>query len=223
MGVSDRIREAASINNMSLKEFSERIGVSYRTVQNYVAGERGVGAEFLTAVSEQMGVSATWILTGLGAPLIRDATSSNPQPNDSRFVPVAHFTAEASAGHGSLVQDEAHDSTYAYSRAFLERRRLKPNNLAVISVRGDSMTPDLHDGDKILVDCAPVDPARIEDGQIHVVSVDGALYVKRILHVPGKRLMLASSNPAYPPITVEAADMNNVRLIGRVVSSSHEW
>lgn len=73
MGVSDRIREAASINNMTLKEFSDRLGISYRTIQNYVSGERGVGSDFLAAAAEQLGVSATWILTGLGAPLIRDA------------------------------------------------------------------------------------------------------------------------------------------------------
>lgn len=151
------------------------------------------------------------------------ATLASSQPQPDRFVPIAHFTAEASAGHGSIVQDETHDSTYAYSRAFLTRRGLKPENLAVISVKGDSMVPDLYDGDKVLVDCASTDTDQIRDGQIYVVSIDELLYVKRIQRLPQDRLMLASSNPSYQPIIVEASDMGSVRIIGRVVSSSHEW
>lgn len=222
MGVSERIREAASINGMNIKEFSDRLGVSYRTVQNYLSGERGVGSDFLAAASEQLGISATWILTGLGAPLIHSAPSSD-QPKAGQFVPVAHFTAEASAGHGSLVQDEAPDSTYAYRREFLARRGLKPENLAVLTVRGDSMVPDLHDKDSILVNRVLTGFDDIEDGTVYAVTVDGDLYVKRIQRLPGHRLMLASSNPVYQPIIVEKSDMAAVRIIGPVITSSHEW
>lgn len=224
MSVSDRIRQAASDRGMTLKDFSDAIGISYRTVQNYIAGERGVGSDFLTAASERLGVSASWILTGLGASTISETHSNEAaEAAGAEFVPVTRFTVDASAGHGSLVQDETGSGTYAYNRAFLDRRGLKPNNLAVISVRGDSMEPDLHDGDLILIDRAEATAADIKEGRIYVVQYDGGLFVKRIQHAPGKRLMLTSSNPAYPPITVNEADLNGVQIIGRVVNSTHEW
>jgi transcriptional regulator with XRE-family HTH domain len=59
MGVSDRIREVAERKSLSLKDLASETDTSYRTVQNYVSGERGVGSEFLSALSERLGVSAS--------------------------------------------------------------------------------------------------------------------------------------------------------------------
>ncbi|MDO5643631.1 MAG: S24 family peptidase [Paracoccus sp. (in: a-proteobacteria)] len=227
MVVADRLREIASDNGLNIKDFAESLDVSKRTLENYLAGINLPSGRFLTDISEKMGASPSWILTGLGSKYIngdhqnvRDAQHSS---DASQFVPVTRFTVEASAGHGSLVQDEQGSGTYAYNRAFLERRGLKPNNLAVISVRGDSMAPDLHDGDLILIDRADATPDAIREGRIYVVNFDGDLYVKRIQRAPGKRLMLVSSNPAYQSVTVEGADMEGLKIIGRVVNSTHEW
>lgn len=222
MSVPARIKQVMSSNSMNLKEFSDAIGISYRTVQNYLSGERGVGSEFLTALSERLGVSATWILTGMGAQRL-DGQPSDGDFTSSKFIPITRFAVEASAGHGSLVQDETGSGTYAYNKAFLDRRSLKPADLAVIAVKGDSMAPDIHDGDLILVNRAEADPDNLREGAIYVVHYDNGLYVKRIQRAPGRRLMLASSNPAYPPITVDDADAASVQLIGRVVNSTHEW
>ncbi|MFV0409781.1 MAG: XRE family transcriptional regulator, partial [Paracoccus sp. (in: a-proteobacteria)] len=181
------LRGAIGTKHQAIKDFSDASGVNYRTIQHYLSEQRTVSTDFLVTLTEMLGVSASWILTGNG-PMMLNVDNYIVPISEDRFVPVAHFTAEASAGHGSLVQDETHDSTYAYSRTFLDRRRLKPENLAVISVRGDSMDPDLHDGDKILIDCAEVELDRIKDGQIFVVNFGGALFVKRIQFLPGDGL-----------------------------------
>lgn len=128
--------------------------------------------------------------------LARYIDHQNFQTTNADFIPVTRFTVEASAGHGSLVQNETGSGTYAYNRSFLDRRGLKPENLAVIAVRGDSMEPDLADGD---------------------------LYVKRIQRASGKRLMLVSSNPVYHPVMVEEGQLDGLKIIGRVVNSTHEW
>lgn len=44
MGVSGRIREVAEHKYLTLKALSSDLDVSYRTVQNYLSGERTVGA-----------------------------------------------------------------------------------------------------------------------------------------------------------------------------------
>lgn len=221
--IGDRIREVREGKGLSRRAFTAAIGTTEAKVQAIEVGRQRVDHEVLAALSRDLGIDANWLLRGDNDDAASVSGTAKIEKTLDSFVPVAHFTAEASAGHGSLVQDEVHDSTYAYSRAFLERRGLKPDNLAVITVRGDSMSPDLHDKDKILIDCASIDPSQIRDGQIHVVSFGGALYVKRIQRLPQDRLMLASSNPSYTPIIVDAADMGSVRIIGRVVSSSHEW
>lgn len=200
--------------------FADALGTNQDKIKNIETGRQRADHEILAMLRQVYAVDLNHLV---GAPAGEgQILPKSPQPQ-AEFIPIAHFTAAASAGHGSLVQDETPDTTYAYSRAFLERRGLKPDQLAVISVKGDSMVPDLYEGDKILVDCATVDPDQIIDGQIYVVTLDDMLYVKRIQHVPKRRLVLSSSNPVYQPITVESGDTDSVRIIGRVVSSSHEW
>lgn len=217
--IGGNILSLRTSKGLSRAAFAEALGTNQDKIKNVETGKQRVDHELLAALRQVFAVDLNELVSG-------DISEGQhlPRPTAApEFVPVAHFTAEASAGHGSLVQDEAHDSTYAYSRAFLERRGLKPDKLAVITVRGDSMIPDLHDKDKILIDCAGIDPEQLSVDHIYVVNFGGALYVKRIQRLPQERLMLASSNPSYPPIIVEAADMGSVRIIGRVVSSSHEW
>ena len=109
---------------------------------------------------------------------------------------------------------------HAFSRKFLERRGLKPDMLSVISIKGDSMEPDLRDGDLILLNCADIEPV---DGKIYAARFDCDLFVKRIQRLPGHGLMLVSSNPTYQPITVDAGTRGDIQIIGRVVNSTHEW
>lgn len=222
MSVSERIRRAASDNGMTLKEFSSAIGISYRTVQNYVAEERNVGAEFLAAASERLGVSASWLLTGHG-PAVLPEKHPYEVSTQSDYTPIPRHTVEASASHGASVGDETATEFIALHKDWLSARNLSADRLAVLSIKGDSMEPDLKDGDLILIDRAQAEPRAMDEGHIYVVRFDDDLFVKRVQHLPGNRLMLLSSNPVYHHVTVEPPDLDGVRIIGRVVYSTHRW
>ena len=204
--------------SLNIPALSSLLDISKRTIESYLQIGRAPGPEFLAAMATRLGVSATWLLTGEGSPYRKDNTNIVlDQPN---FVPIPRYAVEASAGHGALVHDEEGSGYYAFNRKFLERRGLKPNNLAVISVTGDSMEPDLHDGDLILLDMAQTEP---RDSRIYAVRYNTDLFVKRVMELPGNRIQLLSSNPHYPPITVDAPDLDGIQIIGRVVNSTHEW
>lgn len=159
----------------------------------------------------------TWALTGEGPEYV--ASRQNPQSDRATFIPIPRHAVEASAEQGAPVQDEEGSGHYAFTRKFLKRRGLTPKRLSVITAKGDSMEPDLHDGDLILLARADAEPA---DGKIHAVRFDSDLFVKRIQRPPGYGLMLISSNPGYQPITVDAAALGAIRIIGHVVNSTRE-
>lgn len=218
MLAKDRLQVVISDSGLNLKSFSERVGVNYRTIQHYIAGERKVGVEFSEKLSEQMGVSASWVLTGIGDQmLIKNAVSE-----DSRggFVPIKRYPVEASAGHGTQIDTETGTGYYAFNQKWLDRRGLKSNSLSVISVRGDSMEPDLYDNDLLLLDHAQTD---LIDSQIYAVQFSNDLYVKRIQRLPDDQIHLISRNLAYPPIVVNYPIADGIKIIGRVVASMHEW
>jgi phage repressor protein C with HTH and peptisase S24 domain len=229
MSVSERIREVAAIKSLNIKDFSEAIGIAYRTVQNYLAEDRTVGSDFLAACSTKLGISSTWILTGLGDPLIapkhpneHPATVTNESPD---FVPVPRFSVEASAGPGSLPDSEETTGFYAFNKKWLERRGLSPANLAVVAVKGDSMEPKLGNGDLILIDRAQ---RQIHDGFAYVLRIDDALLVKYVQQTGPGTIALVSANSLYPPRQLALADLGEAddatfALIGRVVASMHEW
>lgn len=221
MSVSARIREAASLKSMNIKDFAEALGVSYRTVQNYLAEDRGVGSDFLTACSTKLGISATWLLTGIGAPILDTKRPFDvAPPTDPDFVSVPRYAVEASAGQGALPGDEETTGFYAFNRKWLARRGLNPDRLSIISVKGDSMEPGFCNNDLILVDQAQTRPS---DGLIFVFRVDTDLFLKRVQTLPDGNLQLISANKMYPPILVDATKSTAFKVIGRVVASMHEW
>ncbi len=174
-------------------------------------------------MATHLGVSATWILAGLGDPYVESRT--NVVEGVPEVVHIQRYDVGAAAGAGSLVEAERGTGFYAFNRKWLDRRGLSPANLAVISVRGDSMEPDLCDNDLILLDRAQTSP---RDGDIYVLRYSGHLFVKRVQLMPGNRVKLCSSNPLYDPITVangrtSDATTEDLTFIGRVVASMHEW
>lgn len=130
------------------------------------------------------------------------------------YVLVPQFGISASAGPGSLPDDEAPASAIAFQAGFIRTLSASPpDGLAVLGVEGDSMLPTLADGDQILIDTH--DRVRLRDG-IYVLRVDEALIVKRLsLNPATRRLTIRSDNDAYP--TWADCDPAAITIIGRVV------
>lgn len=65
-------------------------------------------------------------------------------------------------------------------------------------VSGDSMEPEIMDGDVVLLDQSK---RTVVPGRIFAVGFEEAIYLKRIDLLPGQAI-LKSINPAYPPVPV---------------------
>ena len=218
MDAIKRVREVISDKELSLKDFSDKIQVQYRTVQRYLAGDRSLSADFLQALTDQMDVSASWILSGKGDRYIQERPSG--RDCDPDLISIQRFDVDASAGDGALAKTEIGTGHYAFNRSWLERRGLQPDNLAVIAVRGDSMEPELYDKDLILLDQTQKEP---RDGDMYVVRHSNELFVKRIQKVPGGQLALRSTNHFYESIRITPDESTDLEFIGKVVASMHEW
>ena len=122
---------------------------------------------------------------------------------------IRRLDIEASAGPGALPQDDHADATMLLDPRLVESLGLDPANAAMLRARGDSMEPAIADGDQIIVD--ECDTRITTTPGIFVLRRDGALLVKRVSRLEGG-FVIASDNPAYPPIRAEQVD-----CIGRVV------
>ena len=191
-------------------------GVQRSYLSAMINSGKEVSLNAALSLADGLGLSLDWLLRGLGEPYLSDTGQSSGSP----FVQIRRFDISASAGHGSANSLEIESGHYGFKKEWLERRGLKSNSLSVISVAGNSMEPDLYDGDLVLLDHASTDLA---ESQIYAVRFSDALYVKRIQHQPGDKVLLISKNKDYPPIEIAHPVADGVEVIGRIVASMHEW
>ncbi|MCI4591419.1 S24 family peptidase [Sphingobium sp. BYY-5] len=130
------------------------------------------------------------------------------------IVAVPRLALGASAGGGTLDEDERAAGVMAFDARWLRHLGVRPQRVSMIRVDGESMAPTLSDGDDIMVDHDD-DADRLRDG-VYVLRLDGVLMVKRIAMGPLRgRFSVVSDNPHYP----DWADINPalVDIVGRVV------
>ena len=78
-----------------------------------------------------------------------------------------------------------------------------------VKLQGKSMEPTYLDGDIIYIQEQP----NVRDGQVAVVFLDEEAVLKRVYHTK-TGLQLLSDNRDFPPITANARDYNNLRILG---------
>lgn len=197
-----RLRDLAAERGVSLAELSRLIGRNAAYVQQFVrrGSPRRLEEGDRSTLARYFGVSES----ELGGRLELSARPS---------ARVRRLDLAAAAGGGGLGEELPGNGVLAADPAVLAALGVEARQLAIVPVHGDSMVPTLQPGDLLLVDEAQ----REELAEaIHVLRLDGALLVKR-LRPEGRRLIVTSDNPAYPPLSIALSD---VSILGRVVGIS---
>jgi len=130
------------------------------------------------------------------------------------MVLVPRLALGASAGMGSLDDDERAAGAMAFDPRWLRDLGGRPDSLSLIRVDGESMAPTLNHGDDIMVDRSD-GAERLRDG-IYVLRLDDVLMVKRVAMTMRRDCFsVRSDNPAYPDW--EDIDPADVGIVGRVI------
>ena len=150
----------------------------------------------------------------LGSPSMAVATPLPRARGLPAVVAVPRLSLGASAGAGSLDEDERAAGVMAFDARWLRHLGVQPQRVSIIRVDGESMAPTLNDGDDIMVDHED-DAHRLRDG-VYVLRLDGVLMVKRVAMGPLRgRFSVLSDNAHYPDwMDIDPA---MVAIVGRVV------
>lgn len=150
---------------------------------------------------------------GLGGAQPPEIAKNRNYPRSSLVV-VPRLPLGASAGAGTLDEDEGAADAIAFNERWLRDLGGRPESLSIIRVDGESMVPTLGHGDDIMVDRSDA-ADRLRDG-IYVLRLDDALMVKRVaMTLRRDRFSIRSDNPAYPDW--EDVDPDSVTIVGRVI------
>lgn len=169
--------------------------------------------ESLARVAAVLKVDVDWLISGIGKV---EGEPPVPLSEVDDFVAIRLAAPRPSMGSGAVVDDleEDDDRTYQFRRSWIEQRLgVKPSNLRLLHVEGDSMAPTLLSGDMVLVDMTRRDP---NPPGIFVLNDGMGLVAKRIEAVPNcdpPRIRILSDNPVYSPYEVL---LEMVNIVGRI-------
>lgn len=66
MSISIRLKAVLDDKQLKIKDFSEKCGIPYRSIQNYLREERAINADVLKSIHVHLGININWLLTGEG-------------------------------------------------------------------------------------------------------------------------------------------------------------
>jgi len=192
-------------SGLSKKDFAESIGLSLSMNYQISSGRLKPPRDLLERLSAVYNVNLHWFLTGEGSMGIEEDT-----------ILIELLDQEAAAGQGKEVEDYIERRTFQVPRSLVAHHR--PERLQAVYVAGDSMIEEhIFDGD-----IAIFHPGLKEGNGIYVVSVGNTLMVKRVdFGKSNQTITLISANQAYKPRRFSGIDLEDLRVVGRVLACVH--
>ena len=224
--ITKNLNELMEKNRIRAIDLAEAVGVSKSAVSHWLAGDNSPNIEVLAKICQVYGVKMSEMLND------RTELSSAEKQHIKKYRSLDHYgrkavdsvldielercsvvvemphmislpmvELKASAGAGQwLGEDE-----YTEWVDVLDTPEARRANV-VIEVSGDSMEPQYHNGDKVLVKLQPT----VEQNEIGIFIVDNCGYIKKLGYNE-----LISVNEAFENIPLH--DYNDVTCVGKVI------
>ena len=203
-GFLSRVQQATGI--ASQNELALALGVNRSAITQ--ARKKGrVPDRWMLGLFRRYGLNPDWLASGVGQPFVGDGSGAG-----EGFQTVPKVRARLCAGGGSFEVDDRVEGFFAFDSAWLGEKG-EADRMVLMDIFGNSMEPELRDGDTVLVDQSQKD---VLAGAVFAVGIEDTIMVKRIEKHPSK-LVLLSDNTRYAPIYLDENQGDAVRIIGKVV------
>jgi phage repressor protein C with HTH and peptisase S24 domain len=190
----------------SRPDAAEIAGVTPEHLASYIAGRAKPPFELVARLANDKGVSLHWLATGQGRPDLGDAAGG--------FAMIPVTAADSSSGAGSYPMADDVREHVAFARTWLQAVIREPQNkLLIVFNRGGDNTPDIADGDAMLV---VTGLTKVVDDGYYVFKPDGERMVTRRVQVrvDGRVALTTRKSEAEPEFlsSDEAARMVFARV-----------
>ena len=206
--IASRLRAALEMRGMKQAELVELTGIGKSSISTYLRGSYIPKQKNIYKMAKALNVNEAWLMGEDVDPTRQNAYS---EPSDSSLVTI-HYAGPVAA-HFDATPDDAYEQRTIPAQ-WIGRRR--PDDFFLATVSGDSMYPQFQDGDEIL--CLRCSDMGIS-GRIGIMLLgDDEATVKRIEYKPGEDWIdLIPINPEFKPRRIEGVDLEQCRVVGRVI------
>jgi len=198
-----RLREATIITSQA--SLAKTLSISRAAITQAKKND-SIPIKWITELSRLFNVNPEWLEKGTGSKVL----SQNIY--HEIFLQVPKVKASLSAGGGSFETEPEIEEFYSFRKDWLSKKG-KARAMVLMDIFGNSMEPELKEGDTVLIDQSQ---KAVLAGAIYAVGFDDTIFVKRLEKRP-KELVLLSENERYPMMRFRDDEMDNVRIIGKVI------
>ena len=221
---TNRIRELREARHLSQEQLAEQAGTTRQQIHKLEKGERKLTTDWMDRLAPPLGVEPVEIIVSTGAEI--SVSTSNrrgkrkPAPNGQVLIEELDVRAQGGAGgvHESDTPERVVSEWSLPAEVVRGQTSAPAGALKIITVYGDSMTPDFMPGERVLVDTED----RLPSPPGVFVMWDGfGLVIKRLEMVPYSdppRVILRSKNDEYETRELE---LEGTHINGRVIGKWH--
>ena len=202
MTLAESLKNERKKNGLSQKEFADKLGINARTYASYERGERDISTAVLLNICKVLNISSDRLLGNDPEPKL------DKIPYTEEGTVLVPLIGKVAAGYCCHAEDNISE----YIRT--DRSSLKTGyDYFWLEVKGDSMEPELHEKDLVLVQ----EQSELDAECYAVVTVDNEDGLVKQVQIDNTKITLKSINPYYPPRVFEKQDMNRIKIVGRVI------
>lgn len=195
MTIGDKIKYYRERIGMSQDELAKKVGYNSRSaVCKIESGNRELRQKGIILFANALGIDPVMLLD--------DRKSATPILEKEILIPEV---ATVAAGFDKLPITEFEYDRFPIPSSYTQGHNIE--DLFIIRVRGDSMYPLYHEGDRILA----VRATTVRSGDVAIIQYGDNATIKRI-EILENGLKLIPINPMYMPETI--TDNATVRVIG---------
>ena len=228
-----RLRRLRSSKKITQQKLADAIGVSKTSVIYWEKDENVPKHESLMALAKILDTTPGWLTSGENAPTIKDkdfhgaSVYDENTPVDDDEVEIPFFEDFSFAcGGGSIGEAlDSNEQKLRLPKAVLRKLDIDKKNAVATLASGDSMTPEIKDGNTIHIDLGR---KAIKDGKIYAICHGGLFMAKRLYNLPQGGVRIVSDNAVeYPEVvlTAEERKQQEFEVIGWIwqITSIQSW
>lgn len=215
---------------LTQKTVSEQLGISQGAVNHYLKGTNALNASIASKFAKLLQVTVDQFSTRLFEEIkqmadtldqekLNESTLLESRPRNSVTIKLLDvYAAAAPSGIINIDYPEViKEITIDQDQVLELLGRKTVNNINLINVPTDSMSPTINKGDVAFIDITC--HGYCGEGVYAFVDEYGELFIKRLQRVPNGGMKILSDNPKYSPLDFTQEELERCYIVGKLVKA----
>ena len=224
ISLSEKFKDLEELLGKKPSEMAKMGGVSLSTYYRYRNGNSTPDGNFISNIlKNEKRINADWFLKNNGPALLEIEKDSHKHDKSQQknlkitHLPFYNMRPANNTQEGMFPKEEWIKNNVkfpVYDLFINQYLRSKPENLFVLAINCDSMTPEIKAGSIVYVDKTLKNSD--SDG-IFILMYDNLIRMKVIQQLPGKRVLLSTLNEKYKAVELSTVEFQKIKVLGRIV------